>query len=107
MSQSISPAASAAAWTCWSSRSHVPSADQVGTFVDGLPRTEPFDQVTPLHAGPDPVKNPVDHLAVIPPPASTPVADREKWPSLIQLGIRQITPPQNQSTPRSKGKSDD
>lgn len=28
MSQSMSPAASASAWTCWRSTSHVPSADQ-------------------------------------------------------------------------------
>lgn len=35
---------------------------KVGAFGDGLPRTKPFEQVTPLHADPDSVQNPVDHL---------------------------------------------
>lgn len=39
-------------------------------FINRLPRTEPFWQVTPLNTGPHPVQNPVDHLPVIPPPAA-------------------------------------
>ncbi|ALM36625.1 hypothetical protein SFR_5864 [Streptomyces sp. FR-008] len=76
---------------------------QAVTFVDRLPRTEPFRQVTPLNAGPHPVQNPVDHLPVIPPPATTPVTDRQKRPQPFPLGIRQITPPHvhiNDPSPR-------
>jgi hypothetical protein len=62
-------------------------------FVDGLPRAEPFGQVTPRNAGPDPVQNPVDHLPVITPPATTPVADRQERPQPFPLSITQITPP--------------
>lgn len=42
-------------------------------FLNGLPRPEPFGQVTPLNSGPHPVQDPVDHLPVIPPPATTTV----------------------------------
>lgn len=62
-------------------------------FVDGLPRPEPLRQVTPLHAGPHPVQNSVDHLPVIPPPATTPVTDRQEQPQSFPFGIREITPP--------------
>lgn len=62
-------------------------------FIDGLPQAEPFGQVTPLNTGPDPVQNPVDHLPMIPPPATTPVADRQERPQPFPLGITQITPP--------------
>lgn len=34
-------------------------------FVDGFPWTEPFGQVTPLHTGPGPVQDPVDHLPMV------------------------------------------
>ncbi|GAA2766673.1 hypothetical protein GCM10010103_57140 [Streptomyces paradoxus] len=40
-----------------------------------------------------PVQNPVDHLPMIPPPATTPVADRQERPQPFPLGFRQITPP--------------
>lgn len=66
---------------------------QAMAFIDGLPRAEPFGQVTPLHAGPHPVQNPVDHLPVIPPPPTTLVADRQERPQPFPLGIRQIAPP--------------
>lgn len=62
-------------------------------LVDGLPRAEPLGQVPPLHPGPHPVQNPVDHLPVLPPPATTPVADRQERPQPFPLGICQITPP--------------
>lgn len=62
-------------------------------FVDRLPRTEPFRQVTPLNTRSHPVQNPVDHLPVVPPAATTPVADRQERPQLFPLGITQITPP--------------
>lgn len=62
-------------------------------FVDGLPRPVPVGQVTPLHAGPNPVQNPVDHLPVAPPPATTPITDRQERPQPFPLGIAQITPP--------------
>lgn len=65
---------------------------QAVAFIDGLPRAEPFGQVTPLNAGPNPVHNPVDHLPVIPPPAATTVTDRQERPQPFPLGIRQITP---------------
>ncbi len=66
---------------------------QAVAFVDGLPRPEPLGQVTPLHPGPHPVQNPVDHLPVIPTPATTPVTDRKERPQPFPLGITQITPP--------------
>lgn len=56
------------------------SRPQPVSFVDGLPRAEPFGQVTPLHAGPYPVQNPVDHLPVIPPPAATTITEWQKRP---------------------------
>lgn len=62
-------------------------------YIDGLPRPEPFGQVTPLHPGPHPVQNPVDHLPVIPPSATTPVADRQERPQPFPLSICQFTPP--------------
>jgi hypothetical protein len=89
MSQSMSPAASA--WTCWSRRSHVGRPDPVA-FVDGFPWPELFGQVTPPHPGPHSVQNPVDHLSVIPPPATTAVADRQERTQPFSLDIRQITP---------------
>jgi hypothetical protein len=64
-----------------------------GRVHDGLPRTEPFGQVTPLNAGPHPVQNPVDHLPLIPPPAATTVAEWQERPKLFPFGIRQVTPP--------------
>jgi hypothetical protein len=62
-------------------------------FIDRLPRTEPLGQIPPLHPGPHPVQDPVDHLPVIPPPATTPVADRKERPQPFPLAIRQVTPP--------------
>src|SRR6478735_11456314 len=62
-------------------------------FVDGLPRPGPLGQVTPLHPGPHPVQNPVDHLLVVTPPATMPVADRQERPQPFPLGITQIAPP--------------
>jgi hypothetical protein len=60
-------------------------------FVDGLPRPEPVRRVTSLHAGPHPVQHPVDHLPVIPPPATTPVTDWQERPQPFPLGITQLT----------------
>jgi len=71
---------------------------QAVAFVDRLPRAEPFGQVTPLNAGPHSVQNPVDQLPVIPPPATTPVADRQERPQPFPLDIRQITPPRLTTT---------
>lgn len=62
-------------------------------LVDRFPRRGPFGQVTPLHSGPNPVKNPVNHLPVVPPPATAPVADWQERPQPFPLGITQITPP--------------
>jgi hypothetical protein len=62
-------------------------------FIDRLPRAESSGQLTPLNARPHSVQNPVDHLPVIPPPAATPVADRQERPQPFPLGIRQIAPP--------------
>lgn len=63
------------------------------SLINGLPRSEPFGQVTPLNPGPHPMQNPVDHLPVIPPPATAPVTNRQERPQPFPLGIRQITPP--------------
>lgn len=53
-------------------------------FVDGLPRPEPFGQVTPLNARPHPVRNPIGHLPVIPPPATTPVGNPDPYYSVTK-----------------------
>ncbi|KPI31935.1 hypothetical protein OV320_2527 [Actinobacteria bacterium OV320] len=45
-------------------------------FIDRLPRPEPLGQIPPLHPRSHPVQDPVDHLPMIPPPATTPRADR-------------------------------
>lgn len=76
-------------------------------FIDGLPRPEPFGQVTPLHAGPHPVQNPVDHLPMVPPPARTPVADRQERPQPFSLGITQITPPHDRKNDPDRCRSQD
>ncbi|GHI25931.1 hypothetical protein Shyd_73020 [Streptomyces hydrogenans] len=39
------------------------------------------------------MQDPVDHLPVIPPPAATPVADRQETAAAVPLDITQITPP--------------
>ncbi|MEU6988950.1 hypothetical protein ABZ946_37085 [Streptomyces sp. NPDC046324] len=39
------------------------------------------------------VQNSVDHLSMVPPPATTPVADRQERPQPFSMGIRQMTPP--------------
>jgi hypothetical protein len=62
-------------------------------FVDRFPGPEPLRQVTPLNTRPHPVQNPVNHLSVVPPPATTPVADRQERLQPFPLGITQITPP--------------
>lgn len=62
-------------------------------FIHGLPRPEAFRQVTPLHPGPHSVQNPVDHLPVIAPPATTPVTDRQERPQSFPFSIAQVTPP--------------
>jgi hypothetical protein len=60
-------------------------------LVNGLPGAVPVRQVTPLHARPDPVQHPVDHLPMIPPPATAAVAHRQQRLEPLPLGIRQIT----------------
>ncbi len=57
-------------------------------LVDRLPRTGPLRQITPVHPGPYPVQNPVDHLPVITPPPTPPVAHRQERPQPLPLGIR-------------------
>jgi hypothetical protein len=46
-------------------------AQAAGGGRNRLPRPEPFREVPPLHARPDPVEHPVDHPAVITPPSPT------------------------------------
>lgn len=60
-------------------------------FVDRLPRPEPVWQIAPVHPGPHPVQNPVDHLPVITPPPAPTVAHRQKRSQPLPLGVRQIT----------------
>ena len=94
MSQSISPAASTGGLDLLEQTLPRPvGRPQPVAFIDRLPRPEPFGQVTPLNTGPNPVQNPGDHLPVVPPPATTPVADRQERPQPFPLGIRQISPP--------------
>lgn len=76
-------------------------------FVDRLPRPEPFRKIAPLHPGPNPVQNPVDHLPVIPPPATTPVTDRQERPQPLPLGITQVTPPHVHSNDPDMNRSHD
>jgi hypothetical protein len=90
MSQSISPAASAAAWTCCSRRPMSISRPQPVPFVDRFPRPEAFGQVTPLHPGPYPIQDAVDHLAVVPPPATLAVAHRQERPQPVPRLVRQV-----------------
>lgn len=66
---------------------------QAVALVDRLPWATSFGQVTPPNPGPHPVLNPVDHPPVIPPPATTPVADWQERPQPFPLGIRQVAPP--------------
>ncbi|GFE27346.1 hypothetical protein Sliba_77990 [Streptomyces nigrescens] len=58
--------------------------------------------ITPLNARPHPVQNPVDHLPVVPPPATTPVADRQERPQPFPLLIREITPPHARTNARDR-----
>jgi hypothetical protein len=76
-------------------------------FINSLPRPKPFGQVTPLHAGPHAVQNPVDHLPVVPPPATTPVADRQERPQPFPLSITQITPPHGRKNDPDRRQSQD
>lgn len=71
--------------------------------MDGLPRTEPFGQVMPLSTGPHPVRNPVDRLPVITPPAATPVTGRQEGPQAFPPGIRQISPPHVRNNDQGTG----
>ncbi|MCU7827239.1 hypothetical protein KSNIM_37520 [Kitasatospora sp. DSM 101779] len=47
--------------------------------------------ITPLHTSPDLLQHPVDHLPVIPPPITTPVAHRQKRLKPQPLSVSQIT----------------
>lgn len=58
--------------------------------MDGLPRAEPLGKVTPLHAGPHPVQDPVDHLPVVPPSATTSVTHRQERLQPLPLTVGQI-----------------
>lgn len=76
-------------------------------LVDRLPRAEPLGQVAPVHAGPHAVKDPVDHLPVVPSPATTPVADRQERSQPFPLGICQVTPRHTRTNDQDKRKSHD
>lgn len=104
MSQSISPAASGLGLDLLEKA--FPGAvggPQPVAFIDCLPRAEPVGQVTPLSLGPHLVQNPVNHLPVILPPTTTPVAHRQEQPQPFSLRVTQITPSHaqnNDSGPR-------
>lgn len=72
-------------------------------FIDRHPMTEPLGKIPPRHPGAGPVEHPVDHLAVIVPPAATHTTDRQERPQQLPLLIRQITtthtPSVNNHTP--------
>jgi hypothetical protein len=61
-------------------------------LVDRFPWSVPLRQITPLHPGPHPMRDPVDHLPVIPPPATTTITHRQEWPQPFPLGIGLVTP---------------
>lgn len=49
-------------------------------------------QITPLHPGPHPMKDPVGHLTMITSSAAPPVAHQRERSHLLQLAIRQTLP---------------
>jgi hypothetical protein len=51
------------------------------SLIDGLPRAVAFRQVTPRNTGPDPEKDPIDHGAVVVPPA---VLATQRWQMRLQ-----------------------
>jgi hypothetical protein len=62
-------------------------------FIDGLPTAETLGKIPPRYARPNPEQDPVEHLAVIVPPAATSSRRRQVWLQSDPLSIRQITPP--------------
>jgi hypothetical protein len=62
-------------------------------LVDGLPGAEPLWEITPVHIGPHPVQNPVDHLTVVAPTPAPTITHRQERPQPFPLGIRQLTTP--------------
>lgn len=60
-------------------------------LVNGLPRPEPLRRIAPLHPGPNPVKNPVDHLPMITPSPAPTIAHRQERPQPLPLSVRQLT----------------
>jgi hypothetical protein len=75
---------------------------QAMALVDGYSRAEPFGQITPLHSGPHPVQNPIDHLPVISPPATTPVTDRQDGPSRSDSASVRSPRPMSTSTTQAR-----
>lgn len=79
-------------------------------LVDRLPRPEPLWQITPVNPGPNPVKNPVDHLSMITPPPTPTVTHRQERPKSLPLGVRQIatlSPPHSGNNEQIRRKSHD
>ena len=62
-------------------------------LVDGLPGPEALRQIAPVHPGPHPVQNPVDHLTMVTPPPTPTIAHRQERQQPFPLGIRQLTTP--------------
>lgn len=52
------------------------------------PRAQVFGQTAPLHPGPHLAQDPVGHLPVVPPPAPTPVADRQERAAAVTTRLR-------------------
>lgn len=76
-------------------------------FIDRLPGTEPLGQISPLHPGAHPVQDPVDHLPMISPPATTSIALWQERPQPFPLRIRQITPNHAQDNDPNMNQSHD
>src|SRR5512140_2858081 len=58
--------------------------------IDGLPVPESLRQITPRAPRPGPEEDPVDHLAVIGPPATARRIGRQEPPQALPLLISQV-----------------
>jgi len=65
---------------------------QLMPLLDRLPRAETLGQRAPLAAGAEPVNDPVDHLAVVPPSAAPIVARGQQRLQHRPLLVREIPP---------------
>lgn len=74
-------------------------------LIDGLPGAEPLGKIPPMHPTSHPVQDPIDHLSMIPPSATTAIAHRQERPQPFPLGICQIAAPHAHNNDRGTGRS--